>query len=129
VAIKDELLSLEARQGELKRKLAEPEAPPLLHPSLSDLYREKVSTLCHALEGDDRALAGAREAIRGLIDEVALEPDGGQLRIVLKGNLAGMLRLAQDNARPSETDDLVDQIMLVAGARNQLYLEFTWTAA
>jgi hypothetical protein len=51
--------------GELKRKLAEPEAPPFRHLSLSDLYREKVPTLCCALGGDDRALAGAREAIRG----------------------------------------------------------------
>jgi hypothetical protein len=40
-----------------------------------------------------------------------------------------MLRLAQEDKRPSETDDLLDQILLVAGARNQQYLEFTWTAA
>jgi site-specific DNA recombinase len=116
LSIKDELLSLEARQSELKRKLAEPEAPPLLHPSVADLYREKVTGLCHALEGDERSLAGAREAIRGLIDEVSLEPAGGQLRSILKGNLAGMPRLAQENKRPSETDDLLDQILLVAGA-------------
>jgi site-specific DNA recombinase len=57
-----------------------------------------------------------REAIRGLIDEVSLEPADDQLRIILKGNVAGMLRLAQENKRPSETDDLLDQIMLVAGA-------------
>ncbi|MGE5242966.1 MAG: hypothetical protein ACM3SQ_01905 [Betaproteobacteria bacterium] len=55
-------------------------------------------------------------AIRGLIDEVSLEPEGNHLRIVLKGNLAGMLRLAQENKRPSETDDLLDEILLVAGA-------------
>jgi hypothetical protein len=48
VAIRDELMALEAKQAELKRKLEEPEAPPLLHPSVSDLYREKVSGLCHA---------------------------------------------------------------------------------
>ena len=57
-----------------------------------------------------------REAIQGLIDGITLEPDGEQMRITLKGNLAGMLRLAQQNKRPSETDDLLDQIMLVAGA-------------
>ena len=84
---------------------------------------------CHALEGDDRALAGAREAIRGLIDEVSLEPDGDHLRIILKGNLAGLLRLAQENKRPSETDDLLDQIQLVAGARNQHYLQLWRPAA
>jgi hypothetical protein len=74
-----------------------------------------VNGLCHALEGDERSLAGAREAIRGLIDEVSLEPAGDQLRIVLKGNLAGMLRLAQENKRPSETDDLLDQYSWLRG--------------
>jgi hypothetical protein len=48
-----------------------------------------VTGLCHALEGNERSLAGAREAIRGLIEEVSLEPAGDQLRIILKGNLAG----------------------------------------
>jgi hypothetical protein len=40
---------------------------------------------------------GAREASRGLIDEVELEPAGNQLRIILNGSLAGILRLAQEN--------------------------------
>jgi len=51
-----------------------------------------------------------------LIDEVSLEPDGDRLRIVVKGNLAGMLRLAQNDKRPSETDDLLDQTLLFPGA-------------
>ena len=50
------------------------------------------------------------EVIRGLIDEVSLEPEGDHLRIIQKGNLAGMLRLAQQNKRPSETDDLFASI-------------------
>ena len=115
-SIKNELEALEARQAELKRQVQEPEPLPLLHPSMSDLYREKVTNLCHALEGDERSLTAAREAIRGLIDEVSLEPHGDRLRIILKGNLAGMLRLAHESKRPSETDDLLDQILLVAGA-------------
>src|SRR4051794_23796530 len=63
IAIKDELLALELREGELKRKVAEPEARRLLHASVSDLYRQRVSGLRHALEGDERSLAGARDAI------------------------------------------------------------------
>jgi hypothetical protein len=51
--------------------------------------RASTVGLCHAVEDDDRALAGAREAIRGLIDEVSLEADGDRLRIILMGNLAG----------------------------------------
>jgi site-specific DNA recombinase len=116
LAIKDEFLALEAKRAELKRRLEGPDAPPLLHPSMSDLYRQKVTHLYEALNGDERSLAGAREAIRGLIDEVSLEPVGDELRIILKGNLAGMLRLAHENKRPSETDDLLDQKLLVAGA-------------
>jgi hypothetical protein len=34
----------------------------------------------------------------------------------------------QEKKRPSETDDLVDQILLVAVARNHLNLEFAWAA-
>jgi hypothetical protein len=51
-----------------------------------------------------------------LIDEVFLEPAGDQLRILLKGNLAGMLRVAQENKRPSETDDLSDQYCCCGGS-------------
>jgi hypothetical protein len=74
-------------------------------------------------------LVGAREQIRGLIDEITLEPHVDELRIVLKGNLSGMLRLAENSKRPSETDDLPDPIKLVAGARNRLHWEFCWAAA
>jgi hypothetical protein len=52
-SIKVELANVEARQTELKRRLEEPEAPPLLHPSMSDLYREKVTDLCSALQGNE----------------------------------------------------------------------------
>jgi hypothetical protein len=45
---------------------------------------------------------GARERMRGLIDEILLEPHGARLGVVLKGTLAGMLRLARNNKRPSE---------------------------
>jgi site-specific DNA recombinase len=40
--VKDELLSLEAQQVELKQQLQAPEPQPLLHPSMADLYRTKV---------------------------------------------------------------------------------------
>jgi hypothetical protein len=129
ISIRDEMIRLEERKAELKRRLVQPEIPPLLHPTLSDVYREKVSNLRAALEGDESSIVGARDAIRGLLDAVCLEPDGNHLRIVLKGNLAGMLRLAQKTKRSSETDDLLDQILLVAGARNPLDLEFAWSAA
>jgi hypothetical protein len=70
---------------------------------MSDLYREKVTDLCRALKGDEASRVGARERIRGLIDEISLAPQQDRLAIVLKGNPAGMLRPAQNNNRPSET--------------------------
>ena len=79
VTIKSELLALEARQADLQRQVQEPAPPALLHPSMSDLYREKVTGLCMALEGDERSRVEASDALRGLIDEITLDPQGDQL--------------------------------------------------
>jgi hypothetical protein len=101
----------------------------LLHPSVANLYREKVTGLCHALEGNERSLAGAREAIRGLIEEVSLEPAGDQLRIILKGNLAGCCgwpKKTKGRRRPTTS---WTKYCWLRGARNQQYLEFARTAA
>jgi hypothetical protein len=62
------------------------------------------------------SLAGAADAIRGLADAIVLEPDGDQFKVLLKGNLAGMLGAALDSKRSPETGDLLVQIGLVAGA-------------
>ena len=57
----------------------------------------------------------AVEAIRALIEAILLEPDGDQLKITLKGDLAGMLSAARDSKRSPETGDLLLQMKLVAG--------------
>lgn len=113
-AIKKELLALEAREAELQQKLEAPEMPELLHPRMADVYRERVSKLCQALEHEDSSV-GATTAIRGLIETILLEPDGEQLKITLKGNLAGMLSAARDSKRSPDTGDLMVQIQMVAG--------------
>jgi hypothetical protein len=79
-----------------------------------------------------------------LIDSIVLIPEKGQppprdgddsrfgeptLRIELRGNLAAMLAAAQQTRRSPETGDLLVPVQLVAGARNPLNLEFSWTAA
>jgi DNA invertase Pin-like site-specific DNA recombinase len=84
LSIKDELLSLEARKAKLQSRLEAPEMPELLHPRMSDVYREKVGNLCLALESEE-SRTGAREAIRALIEAILLERDGDQLKITLKG--------------------------------------------
>ena len=115
LSIKDELLSLEARKTDLQSRLNAPEMPELLHPRMADVYREKVGSLCSALENEE-SRTGAVEAIRALIETILLEPDGDDLKITLKGDLAGMLSAARDSKRSPETGDLLVQIKLVAGA-------------
>jgi hypothetical protein len=107
---------IRARRHEMCAAKA-PETPQLLHRRTADVYRQKVSSRCNALEHED-GRAGAADAIRGLIEAILLEPDGGQLKITLKGDLAGTLNAARDSKRSPETGDLKLQIKLVAGARN-----------
>ena len=115
LSIKDELLALEARKAELQSRLDAPEMPELLHPRMADVYREKVGSLCLALESEE-SRTGAVEAIRALIEAILLEPDGERLKITLKGDLAGMLSAARDSKRSPDTGDLLVQIKPVAGA-------------
>ena len=85
---KAEIKALDARRKELQVQLGSAdEAPPLLHPEMAALYRQKVTTLAHALE----AAETRTEALRGLIDAITLIPDEWVLRIELRGNLAAML--------------------------------------
>ncbi len=127
--VKEPLIALEAQQTELRARLdrsAQP--PPLLHPNMADLYRDKVTQLARGLEHEESRTAAA-EALRGLIDAIVLTPQEGELRIELQGNLAAMLKAAHaqstgaslaplgrwEDERSPDDSDLV-QIMLVAGA-------------
>jgi hypothetical protein len=95
---------------------------------MADVYREKVGSLCQALENEE-SRTGAADAIRALVEAIVLEPGGDRLNITLKGDLAGMLTAARDSQRSPDTGDLLVQIKLVAGACNPLNVEFAWTAA
>jgi site-specific DNA recombinase len=127
--VRDELTANAARREELKAKLAAADAPPpLLHLEMADLYRQKVTTLAQALEQPETRTE-ATEALRGLVDAIVLTPTDGELKIELKGNLAAMLSAATNAKRSPETGDLSLQVEMVAGACNQLYLEFCRAAA
>ncbi len=95
---------------------------PLIHPHLAELYRLKIRNLNEALFDDDTK-AEAFEVIRSLVDEITLTPGNGDLRIDLKGELAGILSLCSGNKKPAgfKTSN-PEQIKAVAGARNQRYL-------
>jgi len=127
LSIKDGLFSLEAREAELQSRLETPEMPELLHPRMADVYRDKVGSLCLALENEE-SRTGAADAIGALVEAIVLKPDGERLNITLKGDLAGMLSAARDSKRSPDTGDLLLQIKLVAGACNQRYLQL-WSGA
>jgi site-specific DNA recombinase len=118
-SLKDELLTLEQRQAELARILAQPyDRKPLIHPNLAEAYRRKVTDLHAALQQDEMR-TDAAEIIRSLIDEITLTPDGGQLRINLRGELAGILALVSNSKKPDLLGSGSEQIKVVAGTRNQ----------
>jgi site-specific DNA recombinase len=113
---KGEMLDLTARRDELQQQLKTAhEPPPLLHPSMADLYRTKVEHLAEALQSDASRVE-ASDALRGLIESIVLTPEEGQLRIELRGNLAAMLTVAQETKRSPETGDLLVPVQMVAGA-------------
>ena len=59
----------------------------------------------------------AFELIRSLIEEIRLVPESGELRLELKGELAGILALAADKKKPDGLSavGLSQQIKMVAG--------------
>jgi site-specific DNA recombinase len=125
--VKDELIAIGHRRDVLEPQVkAANEPPPLLHPSMAELYRTKVQRLAEALGGED-ARTEASETLRGLIDSIVLIPEKAQLRIELRGNLAAMSTAAQKTRRSPETGDLLVPVQLVAGARCRQYrLPCTW---
>jgi site-specific DNA recombinase len=115
-AVKDEMVSLEARRIELLAQLeAAPPPMPRLHPNLAELYRQKVINLAEALNDEDTRL-GAVQCIRDLIEEIRLVPENGKLRV----ELSALISLANQNPRSKGAGV---QVTLVAGARNRLDLQ------
>jgi hypothetical protein len=76
--VRDELNANAARREELKAKLASAdEPPPLLHPGMADLYRQKVTALAQALERPETRTE-ASEALRGLIRRHRPDAEAGR---------------------------------------------------
>ena len=123
LSIKDEMVALEERKQHLTAKLeSAPKEKPLIHPNLAKLYRRKVADLTEAL-GSEETRAEAFELIRSLIDGIVLIPEDGALKVELRGDLAGILTLCSQSKNPSGlSPEGLEQVKLVAGARNHLYL-------
>jgi hypothetical protein len=120
-ALRDRLESLEARRLALEAEAARAPAPaPRMHPALAEVYRQKVANIVAALESD--AAAEARDLLRSLVDSITLHPEGSGQRVGVRGELAAVLGLASGGSgiqAGSSTDVLIEQIKLVAGARNR----------
>ncbi len=114
--VKDRMIYLEARKVELTGLLAKAdEPPPLLHPSMAEIWRQRIADLHEALQ-EESTKAEAFEALRSLIDRVMLVPEDGQLAIELRGDLAAMLTFSENKTRPAaERAAIGAQVSLVAG--------------
>ena len=116
-----QMKELETRKEYLEKALAEAvEPPPLLHPNVAEIYRQRISTLYESLRGEG-GKAEAAEAFRTLVDQVTLVPTEDELAIVLRGDLAAILRFAANKKNPNVLSDagvldaLLSQESLVAG--------------
>jgi hypothetical protein len=123
-----EMKELEIRKEGLEKSLAEAEEPPpLLHPNMAEIYRQRISTLYESL-GDEDGKTQAAEVFRTLVDQVTLVPDEDELAIVLRGDLAAILTFASANKRPAflteagVLGDLISPASVVAGRRTVLDL-------
>ncbi len=94
-AMAAELTALEARKQEIEAVVTQSSAPkPRVHPNVANLYRDKVADLHNALDRAETR-GDAAGILRGLIAEVRLVPEDGQLQIEQRGDLAAILSFAQ----------------------------------
>ncbi len=113
---------LEQHRLTLEAELARAETPaPRLHPNLAELYRRKVDELAAVLDRDDTA--AARELVRSLVEAIILSLEEGRLRVEVRGELAGILSLAAAGKDSNGSEQLAEQIKVVAGTRNQRCLQ------
>jgi site-specific DNA recombinase len=98
--IKQALLDLEIRRGQLAAKLAEPasdEQVISLHPAALDRYLGDIETLQATLERDREISGSAHAQLRSLVQSVVVHPvpAGAPLDIEITGYLANLLHAPQ----------------------------------
>jgi site-specific DNA recombinase len=130
--LRGRLDGLESRKAEIEaaiRTTIEPAPPARLHPASAELYQARVADLEAALN-DPEIRMEAAEALRGLLDRVALTPDPEApdgLRVELYGDLAEIMALG-NRQRDSSVGPggsgrgRRSQLSVVAGTCNHLDL-------
>ena len=95
-----------------------------MHPNMAGLYAQRIAQLYEHLQEEDGRTQAA-ETLRSLVDQVTLVPDGGELAIVLRGDLGAILRFAAGKKNPDfiaeaeALDNLLSPGSLVAGTHNR----------
>ena len=113
--IKPKVEQLEGRKAALAQSLEAIKAPrPALHPRMAEIYRAKVDDLRTALNNESTRME-AIEILRSLVDAVVLVPRHGELKIELRGDLGGILQVAENEGSPSFVNGLRSQVEMVAG--------------
>ena len=114
-SLKDELLGLEARQDQVKAKLAaSPEPKVYLAPGMAEIYRQKIGELHQVLAAGSEQ-PEVYEALRSLVDSVVLTPVDGALAIDLHGEIAEILKLSAGGKKGAEAAEAAKQLVMVAG--------------
>lgn len=116
--INAKMVALEARKKELTGFLdSAEEPPPLLHPNLAKYYHEEIAAL-HDQLGNEKTRALAADKVRTLVSRIDLVPDGAELVIVLRGDLAAILTFASGKRKPEFLNErpILEDLMGRAGA-------------
>ncbi len=89
---KEKARALERRKEELAARLQDAaDDPVMIHPNMSQRYRQQISVLRQALnEGRTEAIS----ILRGLVERIDVTPNGKTPAIDLYGDLAGVLSLS-----------------------------------
>ena len=101
--LNEKMVVLERRQKELKAFLEDAEEPPpLLHPNMAHHYHVQVDELYAALQEDsEEKRMVASDVIRSLVREITLTPEDNELKIDVRGDLAGILAISLKSKRPA----------------------------
>lgn len=91
---------------------------PFFIPRWRTFYRERVGAPHETLEDDTEATRlKAGEILRSLVKAIILAPEVGELKIDVRGDLAGVLAICLQNENPSHWG-WGFQVEMVAGTRN-----------
>jgi hypothetical protein len=91
-----------------------------MHPRLAGAYRKRIAELSSALEGPTELRAEAKQALRGLVEQIVVYPkaEGRGVELELHGRLAQIIRFAQKKTPAEAGADYT--VKMVAGARSRL---------